>query len=74
MTLNQAPLNTTLVLVGSTNLDDAQARRLSALGLRTGAQVRLVQRLAGGARVVAVAGARVAIGAKIHDKLNVEAA
>ena len=46
MTLNQAPLNTTLVLVGSTNLDDAQARRLSALGLRTGAQVRLVQRLA----------------------------
>ncbi len=74
MTLNQAPLNTTLVLVGSTNLDDAQARRLSALGLRTGAQVRLVQRLAGGARVVAVAGARVAIGAKILDKLNVEAA
>ena len=74
MTLKQAPLNTTLVLVGSTNLDDAQARRLSALGLRTGAQVRLVQRLAGGARVVAVAGARVAIGAKILDKLNVEAA
>ena len=74
MTLNQAPLNTTLVLVGSQNLDDAQARRLSALGLRAGAQVRLVQRLAGGARVVAVAGSRVAIGAKILDKLTVEAA
>jgi len=73
MTLMQAPLNRTLVLVGST-LDATQARRLSALGLRAGAQLRLVQRLAGGARVVAVAGARVALGASLLDRLTVEAA
>ena len=73
MMLKQAPLNRTLVLVGST-LDDVLARRLSSLGLRPGAQIRLVQRLAGGARVVAVAGARVAIGAALLDRLTVEAA
>jgi ferrous iron transport protein A len=73
MTLEKAPLNRTLVLVGS-SLDATQTRRLSALGLRAGAQLRLVQRLAGGARVVAVAGARVALGASLLDGLTVEAA
>lgn len=71
MTLRQAPLNRTLVVVGST-LDAAQARRLSALGLRPGARIRLLRRLAGGARVVAVAGARVALGADVLDGLTVE--
>jgi len=73
MTLTQAPLNQTLVLTGS-DLDAHQVRRLSSLGLRAGAQLRLVQRLAGGARVVAVAGARVALGSKLLDRLTVEAA
>jgi len=73
MTLTKAPLHHNLVLVGST-LDAAQRRRLSSLGLRLGAQLRLVQRLAGGARVVAVAGARVALGAAVLDGLDVEAA
>lgn len=73
MTLTKAPLHHNLVLVGST-LDAAQRRRLSSLGLRLGAQLRLVQRLAGGARVVAVAGARVALGAAVLDGLDVQAA
>jgi len=73
MTLTQAPLHQTLVLTGS-SLEPAQTRRLSSLGLRQGAQLRLVQRLAGGARVVAVAGARVALGSALLDGLTVEAA
>jgi ferrous iron transport protein B len=37
-------------------------RRLAELGLRPGAQVRVVQRTAGGGRIVDVAGSRVALG------------
>lgn len=66
-------MNRNLVLIGS-SLDTVLTRRLSSLGLRRGAQLRLVQRLAGGGRVVAVAGARVALGASLLDGLTVEAA
>jgi len=73
MTLTHAPLHEPLVLVG-TSLDGHHARRLSSLGLRPGAQLWIVQRLAGGGRVVAVAGARVALGVPILDGLTVESA
>lgn len=73
MTLTQAPLHQPLVLVGSA-LDAPLARRLSSLGLRRGATIRAVQRLAGGARVIAVAGARVALGPSLLAALHVEAA
>ncbi|NLT29533.1 MAG: ferrous iron transport protein A [Propionibacterium sp.] len=38
------------------------ARRLASLGLRRGAEIEVLHGTAGGGRVVAVAGARVALG------------
>lgn len=73
MTLNHAPLNEPLVLV-DTDLDAVAARRLLRLGLRPGARLRLVQRLAGGARVVSVEGARVALGQALLARLRVRPA
>jgi ferrous iron transport protein A len=49
------------VVLAEVGLPVARARRLAELGLRRGAQERVVQRTAGGGRVVAVGGARVAL-------------
>ncbi len=61
VTLDLAPLHTPLVLVESVTTDVVQ-RRLTALGLRRGVGCQVVQRLAGGGRVVAVGGGRLALG------------
>lgn len=73
MTLNQAPLHELLVLVDA-DLEVGEARRLLRLGLRPGARLRLLQRLAGGGRVVSVEGARVALGHALLEKLTVRPA
>lgn len=59
-TLDRAPLDTPLVLL-STDVGPDLTRRLSALGLRRGAHLRLVRRLAAGGRIVSVGGGRIAI-------------
>ncbi len=41
--------------------DDAVRRRLAQLGLRVGAELTVVRATAGGGRIVAVAGARIAL-------------
>ena len=51
-----------LVTLGEPRLDRARARRLAELGLRPGAEVVVLHRTAGGGRVVAVDGARLALG------------
>lgn len=73
VTLDRAPLGTPLLLL-STHPDATVARRLAALGLRRGARVSLVQRLAAGGRVVSVGGGRVAVDASVLASLSAESA
>lgn len=49
-------------------------RRLSALGLRRGARLTVVHRTIGGGRIVAVAGARIALDRGVLARLYVEPA
>lgn len=60
-----------LLLTGA-HPDRTNARRLASLGLRRGAHVRLVQRLAAGGRIVSVAGGRIAVDAAVLTQLPVE--
>lgn len=71
--LDRAPLDTSLLLVAG-HPDADVARRLNPLGLRRGARVRLVQRLAAGGRIVSVAGSRVAVDARVLSGLLAEVA
>ena len=69
--LDEAPLSTPLQLVSTS--DDANVRRrLQSQGLRCGAIFSVVRRTAGGGLVVAVAGARVALGQRLTRALRVE--
>lgn len=70
--LDRAPLGTPLVL---TRLGVAPQIRhsLARLGLRRGAPVTVVQRIAGGGRILGVAGARIAVEAKVLAAIDAEA-
>lgn len=59
-TLADVPVGTRVVL-GRPGGTTARARRLAELGLRAGARVHVVQRTAGGGRLVAVEDARIAL-------------
>lgn len=72
LTLAAAPLGEPLTLMRS-DANPELCRRLAALGLRRGAQLRLVNRTAGGGRVVSVAGSRIALDRSMLDCLHVEA-
>ncbi|MGJ3508540.1 FeoA family protein [Enemella sp. A6] len=50
----------------------AVARRLASLGLRRGAEIEILHTTAGGGRVVAVAGSRVALGKDLLRDFRVE--
>lgn len=73
LTADRAPLGVPLVLVDASLAGQAM-RRLSALGLRRGVQLSLVHRLAGGGRVLAVAGGRIAVARDVLSHLLVEQA
>ena len=73
ISLDLAPLHQPVTLL-SADVESAVARRLTALGLRRGVQMSLVQRLSGGGRVVSVAGARVALARQVLAAMTVEAA
>lgn len=51
----------------------AQRARLAELGLRAGQEIRLLQRAVGGARVVSVAGSRIALDARTAGQLHLAA-
>lgn len=68
--LADAPQRRPLVIV-ETSAARHVARRLASLGLRRGAQIEIVQRTAGGGRLVAVSGARVALGEDLLDDFRV---
>jgi ferrous iron transport protein A len=71
--LAAAPLKTDL-LVSAPAADPAAAHRLLTLGWRPGAPVRVIRRTGGGARVIALSGARVAIGHQLAQTLRVSLA
>lgn len=73
VTLDRAPLHAPLTLTG-VEVSAATIARLTALGVRRGALVRLVQDLASGARVVSVGGGRLALGRDVLSGLSAEAA
>lgn len=73
MTLTDARLGEPLVLMRADGSPE-HCRRLAALGLRRGAQVELVNRTAGGGRVVSVAGSRIALDRSMLERLYVEPA
>lgn len=70
-TLDRAPLGATLLLT-ATHHDANVARRLASLGLRRGVRVSLVQKLAGGGRILSVNGGRIAVDAGVLAHLMVE--
>lgn len=71
--LDQCALRTPLVVVDAATSPEV-TRRLGELGLRRGTHIRLVQRTAGGGRVVDIAGSRVALGRDLLRAVSAEPA
>ena len=71
-TLVRASAGESFVIAG-TSADPLVARRLSALGWRTGERARVVLKAAGGALVVDLHGGRVALSRALVRQLAVEA-
>lgn len=67
VSLQQAPIGAELSFVRVEG-NPPLCRRLSALGFRRGAPVSVVQKAAGGGRIVSVAGARIALGAAVAEQ------
>lgn len=72
VSLDSAPLQTPYTLVGAGGSVEVR-RRLSALGLRPGVTVSLLQRTAGGGRIVSVGIGRVAVAREVLATLVGEA-
>ncbi len=73
ISLDRAPVHGSFVL-GRFDLPPEVAHRMSALGLRRGSQVRVVQTTVGGGRILAVCGARVAMGRGVLGQIFGQAA
>ncbi|MFZ2260926.1 ferrous iron transport protein A [Luteococcus japonicus] len=73
LSLAKAPIGQPLTLVRAEGTPES-CRRLSALGIRRGAQVLLMHTTAGGGRVMQVAGSRIALDRSMLGKLFVEPA
>ncbi len=73
MDLVSAPLRTSLTLLESEAPEGTRAR-LASLGLRVGTRFSLLQRTAGGGRVVLVGGSRIALGSQLLHQLRAEVA
>ena len=71
--LASAPLRTNLTLLAS-DAPESHRQRLSSLGLRVGTRFSLLQKTAGGGRVLLVAGSRIALGAGLLQQLRAEVA
>ena len=71
LTLADAPLRTPLTLVDATAPEHTR-RRLSALGLRRGVTLVLLQATTGGGRIASVAGSRIALGRDLLGSLVAE--
>ncbi len=70
LTVLEAPVAVELTLAQS-RVDASLGRRMAALGLRTGTPVTVLQKTAGGGRLLAVAGARIAVDREVAAHLQV---
>ncbi|MDA8439452.1 MAG: FeoA family protein [Propionibacterium sp.] len=68
--LLQAPVRTPLTVRRADGSPEFR-RRLAALGVRRGARVHVVHRTTGGGRIVSVAGARIALGRDVLERIHV---
>jgi Fe2+ transport system protein FeoA len=68
VTLAEAPLRRALVVTAGP-ADSPAAHRLLTLGWRPGAATRVIRQTTGGARVIDLSGARVAIGGPLSKDL-----
>jgi len=59
------------LVVDAPAVDPAAAHRLMTLGWRPGARVQIIRRTLGGAHIIALAGARVAVGRRLAKELQV---
>ncbi len=72
--LATAPLRVVLHVENADGAPESLRRRLAELGLRPGSRVSVVQRTAGGGRIVDVAGSRIALGRAVLEAVTVAAA
>lgn len=70
MTLTGADIGNTYI-VGTINLDMVTMRRLGALGITKGTQVKILNRNSGGAVIFMVRGSRLAVGKKIAEAIEI---
>lgn len=71
MDLAAAPLHTDLTLVES-GAPERSRQRLASLGLRVGSRFSLLQKTAGGGRLLLVGGSRIALGSELLTSLRAE--
>ena len=71
ISLDAARVGSSLTLLRTEGTPEL-CRRLSALGLRRGARVRIVNPTPGGGRVISVAGSRIAMDASMLKRLFAE--
>lgn len=70
MTLNNAEIGDTYI-VEAMDLDLLTMRRLGALGITRGTEVKMLNRNSGGAVIFMVRGSRLAVGRKIADAIEI---
>ncbi|MDF2612016.1 MAG: FeoA family protein [Lachnospiraceae bacterium] len=73
MTLQNAKIGS-VYTVNSLELDTATMRRLEALGLTKGTQIKILNRNRGGSVILMVRGSRLALGKKIADSIQMREA
>lgn len=71
MTLKKAKIGA-IYRVNSMNLDMATMRRLEALGLTKGTNIRILNRNSGGSVILMVRGSRLALGRKITEAIHMK--
>ncbi|NLJ96817.1 MAG: ferrous iron transport protein A [Clostridiales bacterium] len=73
MTLASADIGDTYI-VQSMDLDVVTGRRLGALGITKGTNIRVINRNGGGAVIFMVRGTRLAVGKKISESIGIRRA
>lgn len=74
MTLNNCPLNTKVKVLEIGQIDDSVKFRLQELGLGPQSEIKVLQTGISGAKVIARGSSRIAIDAKLADRISVELA
>jgi ferrous iron transport protein A len=73
MTLRDAKIGV-IYTVNSLNLDKVTMRRLEALGLTKGTNIKIINRNRGGSVILMVRGSRLALGSKIAETIHMKEA